>query len=142
MDEITEMLQNVSFQDPGWILLVPTCLMGFDVLTGVVHAWSTGHLKSYRMREGLGRKFGEITILCIGQIFTVGMNLPWYILPGISFYIIVMELVSICENLKKLGLPMPKFIDKALASMNDMILNGSEKKESDEDAETGDDKQR
>jgi phage-related holin len=43
-----------------------------------------------------------------------------------------MELVSICENLKKLGVPMPRFIDKALASMNEIIQNGSDKKESDD----------
>lgn len=138
MDEITEFLQEVSFQDPGWIMLIPACLMGFDILTGVVHAWATGHLKSYRMREGLGRKFGEITILCIGQIFTSGMNLPSYILPAFSIYIIFMELVSICENLKKLGIPMPRFIDKALASMNDIIQNGSDMKESDDNGKTED----
>lgn len=124
MDEITELLQNVTFQDGGWILLIPTCLMCVDVLTGVVHAWQSGHLKSYRMREGLGRKFGEVSILFIGQIFTIGMNLPKYILPGFSLYIIFMELVSICENLKKLGVPMPRFIDRALASMNEIIQNG------------------
>lgn len=126
MNEISEMLQDVSFQDGGWVLLVPVCLMGIDVLTGVIHAWATGHLKSYRMREGLGRKAGEIAILYVGLLFTIGMNLPKYILPGLSFYIMLMEVVSICENLKKLGVPIPKFLDKALASMNEKIQNDSE----------------
>lgn len=140
MNEISEFLQDVSFQDGGWVLLVPVSLMGIDIITGVVHAWMTGHLKSYRMREGLGRKAGEIGLLYIGLLFTVGLNLPKYILPALSFYIIFMELVSICENLKKLGVPMPRFIDKALASMNEIIQNGREVKEGDENAETGNDK--
>ena len=66
------------------------------------------------MREGLVKKCGEITILAIGQLFTVGLVLPTYIMSGISFYIIFMELISICENLQKMGVPVPKFIKKAL----------------------------
>lgn len=133
MDEITNILDNVSFQDGGWVLLIPACLMAIDVLTGVVHAWSTGHLKSYKMREGLGRKFGEISILCVGQIFTMGLNIPMYILSFLSIYVMFMETVSICENLKKLGVPIPRFIDKALASMNEQIQNGIKEKEGDAD---------
>lgn len=125
MNEITNIFTDVSFHDGGWIMLIPVTLMGIDVLTGVIHAWATGHLKSYKMREGLGRKFGEIMILFIGQLFTAGMNFPFYLLSAFSLYIILMETVSICENLKKLGVPIPKFVDKALTSMNEEIQNGS-----------------
>ena len=127
MDEITNIFKDVSFQDANWIYLVPVALMCIDILTGVVNAWKTGHLKSYRMREGLGRKGGEIAILAVGHLFTVGTNMPAYVLTIFSLYIILMELVSICENLKKIGIPIPKFIDKALASMTDTIQNGSKK---------------
>lgn len=125
MNEIANIFTDVSFHDGGWIMLIPVTLMGIDVLTGVIHAWATGHLKSYKMREGLGRKFGEIMILFIGQLFTAGMNFPFYLLSAFSLYIILMETVSICENLKKLGVPIPKFVDKALTSMNEEIQNGS-----------------
>lgn len=124
MNEITNIFTDVSFHDGGWIMLIPVTLMGIDVLTGVIHAWVTGHLKSYKMREGLGRKFGEIMILFIGQLFTAGMNFPFYLLSAFSLYIILMEIVSVCENLKKLGVPIPKFVDKALTSMNEEIQNG------------------
>lgn len=126
MNEITNIFTDVSFNDGGWIMLVPVTLMGVDVLTGIIHAWATGHLKSYKMREGLGRKFGEIMILFIGQLFTAGMNFPFYLLSAFSLYIILMEIVSICENLKKLGVPIPKFVDKALTSMNEEIQNGGD----------------
>lgn len=124
MNEIETLLNNVDFRDPSWVMLIPAALMAIDVLTGIVHAWVTGHLKSYRMREGLGRKFGEIMILFIGEIFTAGLSFPSYILKAFSIYIMFMEVVSICENLKKLGVPIPKFIDKALESMNEIIQNG------------------
>ena len=143
MNEIMTVFEDVKFQDGGWVLWVPIFLMGCDVLTGVIHAWATGHLKSYRMREGLGRKCYEILALLIGWILTYGMSVPAAILIGISLYITAMELVSIAENWKKMGLPLPKWADKALESMNEKIQNGSDtmKKEGEENAETGDDKQ-
>lgn len=124
MDTVNEWLSNVQFTDSNWVFLLPCALMALDVLTGVVHAWATGHLKSYRMREGLGRKFGEVSILVIGALFTQGIGLPIYLFGWFSIYIIVMELISICENLDKLGVPIPKFIKKALGQVNDNIQNG------------------
>ena len=125
MNEIINVLENANFQDKKWMLIIPFSMMIIDILTGIVYAWKTGHLKSYKMREGLSRKFGEVMILFIGQLFTAGFNLPVYVISMFAMYIIAMELISICENLKKLGVPIPKAIDKALASVNDTIQNGS-----------------
>jgi toxin secretion/phage lysis holin len=140
MDEITNIIEHVSFRDDYWMMLIPVILMGADVLTGIVQAWATGHLKSYKMREGLGRKFGEVMILFIVRLFTVGMILPKSFLPGVAIYIVFMELLSICENLKKLGVPMPKWFDRALEKANDIIQNGS-KDETNEEVKPDGDKQ-
>lgn len=116
-------LSNINFAGEEWKFAIPVALMIIDILTGVIHAWATGHLKSYRMREGLMKKFAEISILVIGVLFECGLGLPTYILSLFSIYIILMELVSICENLKKMGVPIPAFIDKAFSSM-DKIQKG------------------
>lgn len=105
---------GVQFAEHYWIFLVPTLLMLIDFATGIIHAWATNHLKSFKMREGLSKKAGELAILAIGEIFTVGMGIPIYVLTFLSVYIIFMEVISICENLKKMGIKIPKFIDKAL----------------------------
>ena len=138
MDEIANIIEHVSFRDDYWMMLIPVILMGADVLTGIVQAWATGHLKSYKMREGLGRKFGEVMILFIVRLFTVGMILPKPFLPGVSIYIVFMELLSICENLKKLGVPMPKWFDRALEKANDIIQNGSKDETNEEVKPDGD----
>lgn len=114
MDNIKEMLDKIKFANELWVFMIPGILMAIDMLTGSLNAWVKQDFKSFRMRQGLVKKCGEITILGIGELFTVGMVLPMYILSGISFYIIFMELISICENLKKMGVPIPKFIEKAL----------------------------
>lgn len=105
------------------VLVIPFVLMALDFLTGVSHAWATGHLKSYKMREGLNRKFAEICILAIGVLFRWAINLPDYIVIGLTIYVIIMELVSICENLDKMGVKIPKFIQNALRNAEYKLQN-------------------
>lgn len=114
MEDFRKILENVKFANEVWVFIIPGVLMAVDILTGSLNAWAKANFKSFKMREGLVKKCGEITILAIGQLFTVGLVLPTYIMSGISFYIIFMELISICENLQKMGVPIPKFIKKAL----------------------------
>lgn len=132
MDVMSIDFSDVQFTNAYWVLFLPCALMVLDVLTGVTHAWMTGHLKSYRMREGLGRKAGELTILVMGALFTAAISLPPYIMGFFSLYIVVMELVSICENLKKLGIPIPKFVDRALGNIENKIQNGSDTEKEDD----------
>lgn len=114
MNNFTNILDKVKFANEIWVFIIPGVLMAVDILTGSLNAWAKANFRSFKMREGLVKKCGEITILAIGQLFTVGLVLPTYIMSGISFYIIFMELISICENLQKMGVPIPKFIKKAL----------------------------
>ena len=109
--------------------------LALDIITGFVNAWAKNDIRSSAMRQGLARKFGELVIIAIGQLFFYGVGLPKYIVAGISTYIILMELISICENLKKLGVPIPKFISRALASAEKQIddLGDDEEKEAPED---------
>lgn len=111
------------------IFVIPFVLMLVDFVTGIFHAWSTGHLKSYKMREGLNRKVAELSILIVGYLFTWTLGLPKYIIAALIFYIIIMELVSICENLDKMGVKIPKFIQKALKNAEYKIQNEDLKSE-------------
>ena len=101
--------------------MLPSILMALDVATGFINAWAKNEIKSSVMRQGLARKFGELTIIAIGQLFFYGIGLPRYCIGFISFYIIFMELVSIAENLDKLGVPIPKFIHKVLSNAENKI---------------------
>lgn len=109
-----ELVKEMKFTSVHWVLLLPVILMAIDVLTGLCHAWATGHLKSFKMREGLNRKAGEIAILIIGKLFVVAFQVTNAILVGVSFYVILMELISISENLDKMGVKIPKFIRNGL----------------------------
>ena len=111
--------------------------MAIDILTGSLNAWAKGDFKSFKMRQGLVKKCGEVTILGIGELFTIGMILPTYIMSGVSFYIIFMELISICENLQKMGVPIPKFIKKALSDTEKALEDKESVDSKKEDTDNG-----
>ena len=116
--DIVTFLENFRFRNEFWILILPVSLMAIDILTGLLYAWSTETFKSKKMRSGLSKKVGEIAILVIGELFSYGMRIPPLIMAGISAYIIFMEFMSIMENLKKLGVPIPGFIAKILNTVD------------------------
>lgn len=116
--DIIVFLSNFKFTNELWILILPVSLMGIDFLTGLLYAWSTSTFKSKKMRSGLTKKVGEIAILVIGELFSYGMRIPPVIMAGISAYIIFMEFMSIMENLKKMGVPIPGFISKVLNTVD------------------------
>jgi phage-related holin len=66
------------------------------------------------MRKGLYRKSGELLVVLLSYVIYIGINLPVDIPAFIAGYIVVMELLSVCENLNQAGLPVPTWITKRL----------------------------
>lgn len=137
MEDFRKVLESVKFVNEVWVFMIPGILMAIDILTGSLNAWAKRDFKSFKMRQGLVKKCGEVTILGIGELFTIGMILPTYIMSGISFYIIFMELISICENLQKMGVPIPKFIKKALSDTEKALEDKESVDSKKEDTDNG-----
>lgn len=116
-------LDRIHFTSSLWVLLLPLALMGLDIITGLVKAWSNEEFKSKKMRTGLSKKIGEIAIIVIGELFQYSLTLPTYIMTCVSLYISFMELMSNVENLNELGVPLPAFITKVLQSVDDSLKN-------------------
>lgn len=133
MDEINALLEKIHFTSSLWVIAIPIILMTVDIFTGLTNAWIKKEVDSSKLRKGLGKKIGEIATLFVGEIFIVGLNVSTMLVGGISIYLIVMELISICENLEKLGVPIPSFIRKALAVTNDNIVNDKPKEDKEEE---------
>lgn len=121
--ELKELLESLHFASFGWMLLIPSAMMAIDVITGVTNALVKKAFESSIMRAGLGKKVGELAIIIMGIMFTFGMSLPEYILSGIVIYITFMEVLSVTENLDKLGVPLPGFIKRTINNVSDAIQN-------------------
>lgn len=127
MHDLMNTLQGFEFRNGFWCLILPLILMGFDVLTGFLNAWLKHEVKSAKLRAGLSKKVGEISILVIGELFTFALRLPPEVMKFLTFYIFFMELTSIIENLDKLGVPIPKSIKKVIN--NDLTVLDNAKPE-------------
>lgn len=128
--DFNELLQQVHFADWKWMLILPASLMAIDFLTGFLGAWIRNDIQSAKMRSGLAKKCGELCVILIGELFTVGMNLPQSFMEAISLYIMFMELVSNVENLAIIGVRLPtSWTDKLEQVKRHYETREAEKKE-------------
>ena len=134
MDEINALLEKIHFTSSLWVIAIPIILMTVDIFTGLINAWIRKEVDSSKLRKGLGKKIGEIAALFIGEVLIIGLNISNLLVNGISIYLMVMELISIFENLEQLGVPIPKFIKQALAVSNKKIVNDEIKDKEEKDS--------
>lgn len=119
-------LQNITFTHRYWVLLLPIFLMAADIITGWIQATINGTWDSTKMRTGLFRKSEELLVIVIAYIIYVAIELPVDVPAFIAGYIIVMEIISVCENLDQAGLPVPTWITKRLRKVADDISAGDD----------------
>ena len=119
-------LQNITFTHRYWVLLLPIFLMAADIITGWIQATINGTWDSTKMRTGLFRKSEELLVIVIAYVIYVAIELPVAVPAFIAGYIIVMEIISVCENLDQAGLPVPAWITKRLRKVADDISAGDD----------------
>ena len=119
-----ESIKEITFTHRYWILLLPVILMAADIVTGWIQATINGTWDSTKMRKGLYRKSGELLVIVVTYTVSVAVSLPFDAAAFVAGYIIVMEILSVCENLNQAGLPVPTWIVKRLGKVaKDMTEN-------------------
>lgn len=117
-----ELLKFLHFTNMTWVYVMPLCFMGIDILTGLLNAMlKEKNFKSSIMRTGLTKKAGEIAIILVAIVCTYALDIPIYLVQGISLYISLMEFMSIFENADKMGVPLPKFVKDLVNNVGDSI---------------------
>lgn len=101
--ELETILNTLNFSNIIWQILTPIIFSLADVLTGFIQAVINKNVDSSVMRNGLLHKILIIIVVFLGFVIdaTFSINIVAKI---ICSYIIIMELTSILENLKKAGL--------------------------------------
>ena len=114
-----EFIREISFTHRYWILFLPLFLMAADVITGWIQATINETWDSTKMRVGLYRKSGEILVIVIAYVIYAAINLPVDMPAFIAGYIIIMEIISVAENLDEAGLPVPGWVTRRLKKVAD-----------------------
>ena len=123
MQAYIEVLQSFRFRNEWWILVLPISLMAIDVVTGLLKAFVTKTFQSSVLRAGGCKKAGEVAVLGVGELFTCALVLPDYVMIMVSAYIVFMEIMSIIENVDKLGVPIPAFVRDVVNNVDDQLYN-------------------
>ena len=97
------------------------CIMIIDYVTGMVSAWVNSELSSKKGIIGIVKKIcylfavaaamGVDWLIYSGMV-QIGIKLDYTIFFGVlvTIWLIINEIISILENLAKIGVPMPKFL--------------------------------
>ncbi len=110
-------IKEITFTHRYWVILLPLILIGADIVTGWIQASVNGTWDSTKMRKGLFRKSGELLTIVVAYAIQEAIVLPLDVTSCISAYIIIMELLSILENLDQAGVPVPVFIKSRLGKV-------------------------
>ena len=126
----TEITEEIHYSHDYWIFLLPLVLIASDVVSGWIQATINSTWDSTKMRKGLFRKGGEMLVVVIAWIVGIAIPMDVNIAVFFSGYIVLMELVSVIENLDLAGIPMPVWIIKGLKKTMQNFTEGDDGTES------------
>lgn len=101
--------QNLMLDDYGrligWLGFI-MCLMCVDMATGFIQAFINHDLKSGKMSNGILKKFALLIVLIVIVPLTILLpdTVSTAVIIGIYALEVMNELISIMENLKRLGI--------------------------------------
>lgn len=124
-----ELIRQINFINLGAAVLLPLSFIGLDFLTGFVNALIKHEVSSSKMREGGGKKFGELVCICVALLGVAFIRIPAQAVYAVSAYICLMELISIYENIKLLGVTVPGALDHKVDNLKHDISDPKSDKE-------------
>lgn len=101
--DLMEIVNSLNFSNIIWEIITPLLFNLGDIITGYIKAVITNSVSSSIMRQGLLHKCAILLCLMLGFVvqFAFGLTI---VSKVIAIYIIIMEVVSIYENLKDMGI--------------------------------------
>ena len=101
--EFEEIIKNLDFSNVGWQIATPIIFSICDIITVFIQAVINDNVQSKKMRQGLLHKVLIIIILLLSFVASAAFNIS-LISKFVCVYIVIMETISIFENLAKAGL--------------------------------------
>ena len=123
----TEAIEQLHYSHTYWTFLLPLVLIAADIVSGWIQATINFTWDSTKMRKGLFRKGGEMLVVVVAWLIGIAIPLDFNIAFFFSIYIVLMETVSVIENLDLAGIPMPVWIIKRLKKTMQDMTDGTDK---------------
>lgn len=101
--EISEIINSLNFSSIAWQILAPIIFSVADVITGFIQAVINRNVDSTKMRNGLLHKALIVTIILLSFVADLTFSLT-FISKIVCGYVIIMEVMSITENITSAGI--------------------------------------
>lgn len=131
---VTLIIAGVSayFQIIAIPLVVLTVVMLIDYITGMTSAYINSELSSKKGIVGILKKLCYFGLVCVGicvdyiiqTVFSqldIQLNIQMIFGLLVTVWLIINELISILENLNRIGVPIPKFLSKIVSRLKTTI---------------------
>lgn len=112
------------------VAIVTLVFILFDILTGFLKAAANHNIDSTALRKGLLHKLSEVVAIVFAflceyavQYIHLGVEIPLVI--AVCGYIIIMEIISVLENIVEVNPELGKFFAKYLSKLKEVQENGS-----------------
>lgn len=104
------LLNNLNFSGIIWQIVTPLIFSLADIITGYIQAIINNNVDSQKMRVGLLHKTLIILVIILSFVIQFAFKLD-YIASFVCIYVVLMELVSIVENLQKAGVDIGRLAE-------------------------------
>lgn len=112
------------------VAIVTLVFILFDILTGFLKAAANHNIDSTALRKGLLHKLSEVVAIVFAflceyavQYIHLGVEIPLVI--AVCGYIIIMETISVLENIVEVNPELGKFFSKYLSRLKEVQENDS-----------------
>lgn len=122
-------------------LAIPLCvlviMMSIDYITGMISAWIEKDLSSQKGIVGIVKKISYMALVAVAMtvdyLIYCGFtainihfeNNMWFGML-VTIWLIINEMISILENLSKIGVPVPQFLNKVVQRLKISVNKESE----------------
>lgn len=121
----------ISFVFGGWNTLL-SILLAFvilDYVSGFIAAGTEGKLNSSVGMKGIAKKVGVFFVVAVAHMLDVALDYDGHILRDATiFFFLANEALSILENVGRIGVPIPRVLQKAIDILSDKSDEKGEKK--------------
>jgi len=127
---ITGLLHYLGIVAVPIIILIVAMII--DYVTGMMSAWLNSELSSKKGIKGIVKKISYLALVAVAMIvdwliccglqqINVDIKYTVFFAVLVAVWLIINELISVLENLAKMGVPIPNFLKKLINRLKTTI---------------------
>ena len=127
---ITGLLYYLGIVAVPIIILIVAMII--DYVTGMMSAWLNSELSSKKGIKGIVKKISYLALVAVAMIvdwlifqglqqINVDLHYSVFFAVLVAVWLIINELISVLENLSRMGVPIPNFLKKLIDRLKNTV---------------------